>query len=138
MKEQRKSKTQLTRREFLGATAALAAFSIVPRHVLAGGGQPAPGEKMNIGCVGVGGMQGGSDVQSVSGENIYALCDVDQSQLNKTASQYPNAKRYRDFREMLDKEQKNLHGITITIPDHMHASVALWAMERGIAVYAAR
>ena len=36
---------------------------------------------------------------------------------------------------MLDKEQKNLHGITITIPDHMHATVALWAMERGIAVY---
>src|ERR1039458_2417658 len=135
MKEQMKNKTQLTRREFLGTTAALAAFSIVPRHVLARSGQPAPGEKMNIGCVGVGGMQGGNDVQSVSSQNIYALCDVDESQLNKTAAQYPNAKRYRDFREMLDKEQKNLHGITITIPDHMHASVALRAMERGIAVY---
>ena len=135
MKEQRKNKTQVTRREFLGTTAALAAFSIVPRYVLARSGQPAPSEKMKIGCVGVGGMQGGHDVRSVSGENIYALCDVDESQLNKTTSKYPNAKRYRDFREMLDKEQKNLHGITITIPDHMHASVALWAMERGIGVY---
>ena len=111
MKEQRMSKTQFTRREFLGTTAALAAFSIVPRHVLARNGQPAPGEKMNIGCVGVGGMQGGNDVQSVSSQNIYALCDVDESQLNKTAAQYPNAKRYRDFHEMLDKEQKNLDGI---------------------------
>jgi predicted dehydrogenase len=135
MKEQQKSKTQLTRRQFVAAAGVLTAFSIVPRHVLAAAGQPAPSEKMNIGCVGVGGMQGGSDVRSVSGENIYALCDVDESQLERTAAQYPSAKRYRDFREMLDKEQKNLHGITITIPDHMHASVALWAMERGIAVY---
>jgi predicted dehydrogenase len=90
---------------------------------------------MNVGCIGVGGMQGGSDVRSVSSENIYALCDVDETNLNRTAEQYPGAKRYRDFREMLDKEQKNLHGITVTIPDHMHASVALRAMERGIGVY---
>ena len=135
MNEQPKSTTQLTRRGFLGTTAALAAFSIVPRHVLAGADQPAPSEKMNVGCVGVGGMQGGSDVGGVSSQNIYALCDVDETQLNKTATRYPNAKRYRDFREMLDKEHKNLHGITITIPDHMHATVALWAMERGIAVH---
>jgi predicted dehydrogenase len=47
----------------------------------------------------------------------------------------PNAKQYRDFREMLDREHKNLQGITVTIPDHMHATVALWAMERGVAVY---
>ncbi len=90
---------------------------------------------MNIGCVGVGGMQGASDVRGVSSENIYALCDVDLTQMEKTGAKYPAAKRYRDFREMLDKEQKNLHGITITIPDHMHATVALWAMERGIAVH---
>ncbi|MGE5294731.1 MAG: Gfo/Idh/MocA family protein, partial [Solirubrobacterales bacterium] len=92
-------------------------------------------DKLNLGCVGVGGMQGGSDVNSVSSENIYALCDVDERNLNQTGAKYPNAKRYRDFREMLDKEQKNLNGITITIPDHMHASVALRAMERGIAVH---
>jgi predicted dehydrogenase len=90
---------------------------------------------MNLGCVGVGGMQGGSDVRSVSGENIYALGDIDDTQMERTAAQYPSAKRYRDFREMLDQEQKKPHGITITIPDHMHATVALWAMERGIAVY---
>lgn len=135
MKEQRKNATPLTRREFLGTTAALAAFSIVPRHVLAGAGPLAPSEKMNIGCVGVGGMQGANDVGSVSSQNIYALCDVDENNLNKIATKYPQAKHYRDFREMLDKEQKNLHGVTITIPDHMHASVALWAMERGIGVY---
>ena len=127
---------QYSRRQFLGRTAALAAFSIVPRHVLGGASEPPPSEKMNIGCVGVGGMQGLNDVRSVGGsENIYALCDVDELNLNTAAAQFPNAKLYRDFREMLDKEQKNLHGITVTIPDHMHATVALYAMERGIAVY---
>ncbi len=125
----------VTRRGFLGATAACAAFTIVPRHVLAGSGQAAPSAKMNIGSVGVGGMQGANDVGSVSSQNIYALCDVDEANLNKTGEKYPAAKRYRDFREMLDKEHKNLHGVTVTIPDHMHASVALWAMERGLGVY---
>jgi predicted dehydrogenase len=135
MQKQPNHGNPLTRRDFLGSAAALAAFSIVPRHVLGGAGQVPPSEKMNIGCVGVGGMQGFNDVKSVSSENIYALCDVDETQLNKAAAKFPAAKLYRDFREMLDKEQKNLHGVTITIPDHMHASVALFAMERGVAVH---
>jgi predicted dehydrogenase len=135
MQKQRKRGNPLTRRDFLGSAAALAAFSIVPRHVLGGAGQIPPSEKMNIGCVGVGGMQGFNDVNSVSSQNIYALCDVDETQLNKAAAKYPGAKLYRDFREMLDKEQKNLNGVTITIPDHMHASVALYAMERGVPVH---
>ena len=82
-------KTRATRRQFLGALGALATVSIVPRHALGGADQPAPGDKLNIGCVGVGGMQGGSDVRSVSRENIYALCDVDESFLGKAAQQYP-------------------------------------------------
>ncbi|OGV66272.1 MAG: hypothetical protein A2283_12080 [Lentisphaerae bacterium RIFOXYA12_FULL_48_11] len=113
----------------------MTAFSVVPRHVVADSGKLAPSDKMNIGCVGVGGMQGAGDVSNVSSENIYAICDVDENFLNKAAEKYPKAKKYRDFREMLDKEYKNLNGITITIPDHMHASVALWAMERGLAVH---
>ncbi len=128
--------TRVTRRHFLATTATLAAFSVVPRHVIgAAPGQQAPSEKLNLGCVGVGGMQGGSDVGSVASENIYALCDIDSKHLDAAAAKYPKAKRYKDFREMLDKEQKNLQGVTITIPDHMHATVALWAMERGLAVH---
>ena len=129
-------KKQLTsRRDFLASSAALAAFTIVPRSVLANSDQPAPSDKMNIGCIGVDGMQGSYDVRNVSSENIYALCDVDKNFLDKTAQKYEKAKLYRDFRVMLDKERKNLDGVTITIPDHMHASVALWAMERGLHVY---
>jgi len=135
MKKLQRKPSQISRRQFMGTMAAFAAFSIVPRHVVARSGQLAPSDKMNIGCIGVGGMQGFSDVNSVSSENIYALCDVDEKHLNKAAEKFPQAKLYRDFREMLDKEYKNLDGVTITIPDHMHATVALWAMERGLGVY---
>ena len=129
------TKSRITRRRFLASSAAAAGFSIVPRNVVLGSPKNRPSEKMNIGCVGVGGMQGMHDVQHVSSENIYALCDVDETFLLRAAERFPKAKLYRDFREMLDKEHKNLDGITITIPDHMHASVATWAMERGVNVY---
>ena len=135
MRELGNTKTSTTRRQFVATAAVATAFSIVPRHVLAQSGQAAPSEKLNIGSVGVGGMQGANDVRNVSSENIYAICDVDENFLNKAAEKYPKAKRYRDFREMLDKEHKNLDGITVTVPDHMHASVSLWAMERGLAVH---
>ena len=130
-----KERVSLTRRSFLGTAATAAAFTIVPRHVIARSGGVPPNEKLNLGCVGVGGMQGGGDVGGVSSENIYALCDVDENHLNKAAENRQAAKKYRDFREMLDKEYKNLDGITVTIPDHMHATVSLWAMERGLGVY---
>jgi predicted dehydrogenase len=135
MQKQQTGENCVTRREFVGAAAALGVFSIVPRHLLGGSGQPAPSEKLNLGCIGVGGMQGFNDVRSVASQNIYALCDVDEDNLNKAAKQFPQAKLYRDFREMLDKEAKNLNGVTITIPDHMHATVSLRAMERGIGVH---
>ncbi len=127
--------TKISRRELLGGAAAAAAFTIVPRHVLAASGQPAPSDKLNLGCIGCGGMQGGADVRSVSSENIYALCDVDDRQAAETYARYPNAKKYKDFREMLDKEQKNLKGVTITIPDHQHTHASLMAMERGLGVH---
>jgi len=125
-----------TRRSFLGTSAvAVTALNVIPRHVLGAPGKPSANDKLNIGCVGVGGMQGAGDVRSVSRENIYALCDVDQRHLDKTAGRYPSARKYRDFREMLDKEYKDLDAVTVTIPDHMHATVSLWAMERGLGVY---
>jgi predicted dehydrogenase len=129
-------KSHPTRRQALGtAAAAAAACLFVPRHVLGGEAGPAPSEKLNMGCIGVGGMQGGGDVGSVSSQNIYALCDVDENHLRQAAAKYPKAKLYRDFREMLDKEHKNLNAVTITIPDFMHATASLWAMERGLAVH---
>jgi len=130
-----KKQGKITRRELMGSAAAVAAFTIVPRHVLARSGTAAPSDKLNIGKIGCGGMQGGSDLRDVSSENIYALCDVDERKAGEANAQYSNAKLYHDFRNMLDKEAKNLNAVVISIPDHNHAQACIKAMEKGMAVY---
>src|SRR5690606_26010781 len=66
-------------------------------------------------------------------ENVVALCDVDWANAAETFAKFPNATKYKDFREMLDKE--DLDAVTISTPDHFHAIAAMAAMERGIHVY---
>src|SRR5882672_732998 len=95
---------RISRRSFVGDIAAGAAFTIVPRHVL-GRGFRAPSDKLNIACIGCGG-KGRSDIDGVAAENIYALCDVDWSMAQDAFQAFPKAKRFRDYREMLDKEGK--------------------------------
>jgi predicted dehydrogenase len=119
----------------MGAAAGVAAFTIVPRSVLGGAGQTPPGEKVNIAGVGIGG-QGGHDLQQLEKEtNIVALCDVDWAHAAGMFKRYPNAKKYKDFREMLDKEDKNIEGVVVGTPDHLHAPVSIAAMKRGKHVY---
>ena len=122
-----------TRRRFLSASATTAAtFMIVPRHVLGQGHTP-PSEKLNIAGVGIGG-QGGADIAEMNSQNIVALCDVDWDHAAHTFKEYPNAKRYKDFREMLDRE-KNIDAVVIGTPDHNHAVVSVAAMRHGKHVY---
>jgi len=128
----------LTRRAFLSSSATAAAgLMIVPRRVLGGPGYQAPSDTLNIGCVGAGG-KGSSDIWAASTENIVALCDADDTQMaqflgnkeNKPEYQpmYDRAKKYRDFRQMLDKE-KSLDAITVSTPDHTHAVIAMTAIK---------
>ncbi len=126
---------RMNRRQFLGSAAAMAAFTIVPRRVLAGSGQTPPSEKLNIACIGIGG-QGASDINDVSSENIVALCDVDWGQHTAgTFNRFPNARKYKDFRKMLDAEDKNIDAVTVSTPDNIHAVAAMAAMKRGKHVY---
>jgi predicted dehydrogenase len=125
--------TVLSRRHFLGSATAATAFTILPRHVLGGVGHVSPNEKLNIAGIGIGG-QGAWDLDQVSSENIVALCDVDSDYAAKTFQKYPNAKRYKDFREMLDKE-KGIDAVVVGTPDHTHAIVSVTAMKMGKHVY---
>ena len=85
--------------------------------------------------IGVGG-KGQSDVRAVSNNgNIVALCDVDERRASETFNQFPDAAKYRDYREMLDKEHKNIDAVTISTPDHIHAPAAMAAMELGLHVF---
>ena len=123
-----------SRRQFLKTTAlATSAVSIVPRHVLGGPGQRAPADKLNIAGIGVGGM-GQNNLRACSGENIVALCDVDATYAAKTFAEYPKARIYRDFRQMLDA-QKDIEAVIVATPDHTHALIALAAMRAGKHVY---
>jgi len=129
-----KSKThgrpRLTRRAFLGAAASVTAFTIVPRHVLGGPGHTPPSEKLDVACIGVGG-QGYYNAMSVSTENVVALCDVDDERGAAAFKWFERAKRYRDFRRMLDKEGKSIDAVVVSTPDHMHIPVSVMAMRMG-------
>jgi hypothetical protein len=134
----------ITRREFMERSAVAAAgLMIVPRHVLGGKGYQAPSNTLNIGCVGAWG-RGADDIAGVSTENIVAICDVDDEMMAKflknekntpeQQAKYDKANKYRDFREMLDKE-KSLDAVVVAIPDHSHAMVAMAAIKMGKHVY---
>jgi len=119
----------ISRRQFMGGAAAAMAFTIVPNHVLA---QP-PSEKLNIAGVGIGGM-GQNNVRACESENIVALCDVDEKYAAPVFKRYPKARKWTDFRKMLD-EQKDIDAVIVATPDHLHAVVAMTAMRRGKHVY---
>ncbi|MBM4028154.1 MAG: Gfo/Idh/MocA family oxidoreductase [Planctomycetes bacterium] len=125
---------QMNRRQFLGGAAAVGVFTIVPRHILGGAGQVPPSEKLNIAGIGVAGM-GAADLQAVSTENIIALCDVDWRHAAKTFDKYPDARKHRDFRKMLEAEDKNIDAVVVSTPDHIHAAAAMMAIKMGKHVY---
>ncbi|NOX87434.1 MAG: Gfo/Idh/MocA family oxidoreductase [Calditrichaeota bacterium] len=135
MKSNNDNSEGISRRRFLGqASLAAAAFTIVPRHVLGGKGYKAPSDTLNIACIGVGG-KGYGDLHSVSTENIVALCDVDEERAAKAFSEFPKAKKYFDFRRMLDKEHKHIDAVTVSTPDHTHAVAAMAAISYGKHVF---
>lgn len=122
------------RREFLGAAGAVAAFTVVPSHVLAGAAGQRPSDKLNLAAIGVGGM-GASNINACSTENFVALCDVDDNYAAKVFNRFPDAKKYKDFRVMLDKEDKNIDGVVIATPDHTHSVVAMACIKRRKHIY---
>ena len=126
-----------SRREFIKASSVAAtSFFIVPRHVL-GKGFIAPSDKLNIAGIGAGG-KGKSDLASFAASpkvNIVALCDVDDRQAVESRAKFPKAAYYKDFREMLAKENKNIDACSISTPDNTHAVATLAAMQLGKHVY---
>lgn len=117
----------LSRRSFLAASS-LAAASLESRILRPYGAN----QRLAIGFVGVGG-KGWSDLELISkGQDVVALCDVDEGRLQRARSKF-GAQTYRDWRQLLD--QRNLDAVVVSAPDHLHAPVAMAAMRRGLHVY---
>src|SRR5262249_44404693 len=122
-----KGYTAQTRREFLRNSALLTTgFSV---GALAAPRKISESEKLNIGVIGAGG-RGWDNVQGVKSENIVALCDVDDERAAEAHKTYPSAMRYKDFRQMLDRE-KSLDAVLVSTPDHVHGIAAITAMRMG-------
>jgi predicted dehydrogenase len=128
----------ISRRGFLRASAAAgAAFAlpaIVPASVF--GANP-PSERINIGCIGLGGM-GTSNMRAFRGNpnsQVVALCDVDAGHLAKARQAAGLDERvcYRDFRDLL--AQRDVDAVTVVTPDHWHAPISLAAVRAGKDVY---
>lgn len=130
----------LSRRDLLkGAASAAALLSWAPRlRAQAESARTprtlAPGEKLNIACVGCGG-KGATDIQEVSSENIVALCDVDWSRAKQVTQKFPQVPKFQDYRVMLREMDERIDAVTVTTPDHMHYPIAKMAIEMGKHVY---
>jgi predicted dehydrogenase len=140
-----KTPPDVSRRQFVGTVAATAAgLTIVPRHVLGGTGFQAPSDKVNVAVVGYAHGMGTSNLKNVvKSDNIVALCDVDESAAAKearvrsktTPADFPKPPaEFKDYRVMLEK-QKDIDAVIVATPDHMHALVAMAAMQLGKHVY---
>ncbi len=129
--------TPLNRRKFISTTGmGVALFNILPGCATRGGRRLSQNEKLNVAGIGIG-SRGGADVDEVAGlgDNIVALCDVDENYAAKEFAKYPNARRFTDYRVMLDKLGPEIDGVVIGTPDHTHAVIAMEAMRRGKHVY---
>jgi predicted dehydrogenase len=128
-------KQPVTRRTFLAQSAAAGAALplILTKFSLAA----PPSGRLQHAAIGVGG-QGGGDLAAINSSgkvDVVALCDVDALNLQRAAEHYPNARLYRDWREMLSQEERNIDSVSVGIPDHMHAPATITAIQMGKHVF---
>ena len=125
-----------TRRSFLkhlGAAATAAPF--ITRNLIAA----PPSNRIRHASFGAAGMGGGDMMEFARHPNVDVVCvaDVDSAHLANVKKRLPDAKihLYQDWRELLDKEHKNLDTVNVGTPDHMHAPIAMSAMQLGLHAY---
>jgi len=124
----------VSRRVFLRTATSVAALplasGILPRVLGAG----SPNERLNLAFIGVGG-RGRDNLKGLSGQNVVALCDVDEARAAQSIADFPQAKVFRDFRLMLDKIGHEVDGVVVSTPDHTHAPAAMRAIGLGKHLY---
>ena len=128
---------QISRREMMAAATGAAGFTFLPARVLGRGGAIPPSEKMNIAFIGIG-CRGEINVSELKNQNTVALCDVDWRPIAgythpracDVITRYPQAKKYDDWRIMLQEQEKNIDAVVVAAPDHIHAIASITASTR--------
>jgi predicted dehydrogenase len=125
----------LTRRQFLRCSAIAAGVATFAGPALA---RPrprrlSPGDKLNLAIIGAGG-RGAANLSEVKSENIVALCDVNEENLNAAAAKHPQARKYVDFHKLYD-ESKDIDAVVVSTTEHTHAFAVLPALKLGKHVY---
>jgi predicted dehydrogenase len=126
----RTSKPEFSRRRFLKGSAAVAAATFAAPAIVRGQNL---NSKLNIAIIGSGG-RGGANLNGVSSENIVALCDVNQPNLDSAAAKHPKARKERDFRKIYDKASE-FDAVVVSTCEHTHAFATLPALQLGKHVY---
>ncbi len=125
----------LIRRDFLKSTAAgTAAIATGLWTGIASARPLSANEKLRIACIGTA-NRAAADIAGVKDEEIAALVDVDSNYLDRKASEFPNAKKYSDYREMLDELSEKIDAVVIGTTDHHHAPATIRAIRKGLHVY---
>lgn len=129
---QRQSRRDFLRAAVLAGTAVSAPGTTIPLLLAQEPVREASG-KLNIAVIGVA-ARGAANLAGVAHENIVALCDIDDSRLEQAGKQFPDARRFNDFRELFDT-MHDLDAVVVSTPDHMHAIPVSWALKRKLPVY---
>ncbi len=132
-------RTRTDRRTFLTTASAAGAFAL-------GFGGPAArdanaglltraqsSDKLRVALIGVGG-RGGAQLKGLGGEQVVALCDVNQEALDKAAAMFPQARTFKDFRRVFDHANE-FDAVAVSTAEHTHAFATLPALQLKKHVY---
>jgi predicted dehydrogenase len=124
----------LSRREFLQVVGASAVLSPT---LASAAFRPDDATVVRHASIGASGM-GWADLGSFATHpafRLVAIADVDQTRTEQALAKFPGVRVYQDWRELLEREKKNLDSVNVSTPDHMHAAIAMAAMRKGLHVY---
>jgi predicted dehydrogenase len=126
---------QFNRRQFVKTTAlGAAALSAGVHSGIAAEEDKSANGKLQIGCIGTA-NRAAADVAGVKGEDIVALCDIDKKYLDRAQKQFPSARVYADYRELIAAESDKIDAVTVAVADHNHAPASLLAIQAGLHCY---
>lgn len=124
-----------SRRRFLQTTAAgTAGLSAGVFSSLAARQSLAANDKLQIACIGTA-NRARANIGGIQGEQIVAICDIDDTYLDKAAADFPDARRYADYRELIDQEQGRVDAVVVSTADHHHVPASLRAVRQKMHVY---